>query len=372
MLRRTAASGLGLLREAGARAGLAAVRQGDGPLAVFLPGGPPGGATLLRIYNMAEALRPLGWRTAVLPAKLGLAARQRCLAVAAPDVVVMQGARHALNRPVLYPGRPIVYDIDDADFHLPHLAAPVAEAMGQVAAVMAGSRYIADWALAHGASAAHVVWTGTPPSPGPRPPQAGRGPVVAWAQTRPMTYVREADLVARVMAKVAAARPGVTLRLYDRRPGDEPSFPARFAAPGLVVEWGRARPYADYLASFDDVALGLAPLCPESPFSRGKSFGKVLAYLDAGVPVIGSDAGEHAAFFTGATGVITDDENRWAGEIVRLLGDAPARGEMALAARAAFAERLSVAAAATGVARVLGAVTASPVRGPETNAEIAA
>jgi len=38
-----------------------------------------------------------------------------------------------------------------------------------------------------GAGRVDVVWTGTPVSERPRPPQAGRPPVVAWAQTRPST-----------------------------------------------------------------------------------------------------------------------------------------------------------------------------------------
>ena len=105
------------------RVGLA--RRGRGPLAVFLPAYGRHGAARLRIYNVAGALRPLGWRTLVMPWTLTLAQRHRILARARPDVVVMQGSRHALNRPGFYPGYPIVYDIDDADFHLPHLTGPV-------------------------------------------------------------------------------------------------------------------------------------------------------------------------------------------------------------------------------------------------------
>jgi len=350
-------------REARARAALAPRRRGRGPMAVFLPAGPPQGAALLRIYNVAEALRPLGWRTAVLPSKLTLAGRRRYLAAARPDIVVMQGVRHALNRPALYPGVPIVFDIDDADFHLDRFAGPMREAMGGVTSVVAGSRYIAEWCRENGAPEARVIWTGTPVSPAGGPAHAARPPVVAWAQTRPGAYHREAALVARVMAGVAARRPGVTLRLYDRRAGDDPAFVDRFRAPGLAVEWWKACPYRDYLDSFGDVAVGLAPLCPETPFSRGKSFGKVLAYLDRGVVVVGSDAGEHGAFFTGETGVITDDEAAWVDGIVRLLDAAAIRQEIAGAARECFAARLSVAAAAAGMADVL-ASRAGGLRGP--------
>src|SRR6056297_2340875 len=178
-------------REARARAALAPRRRGRGPMAVFLPAGPPHDAALLRIYNVAAVLRPLGWSTAVLPWKLTLEARRRYLAAAAPDVVVMQGARHGLNRPHLYPEWPIVYDIDDADFHLEHLAGPVRRAMAEVTGVIAGSCYIAEWCAEAGAPAVKVIWTGTPIADRSWPVQGSRPPGVAWAQTRPMGYRSE-------------------------------------------------------------------------------------------------------------------------------------------------------------------------------------
>ena len=158
------------------------------------------------------------------------------------------------------------------------------------------------------------------------------------------------------MARVAARHPGVTLRLYDRLPGDDPGFADSFGAPGLGVEWVERAPYKTFLAGLDNVAIGLAPLCPQTPFSRGKSFGKVLAYLDRGVPVVASDAGEHAGFFTPATGVISNDTEVWVAQILRLLDDPAARHQIADAAHARFCRDLSVGAAAAGVDRVLRSV----------------
>lgn len=330
-------------------------QTGRGPLAVILPAYGRTGAALLRIYNIATGLRPLGWRAVVLPPRLTLAQRQRFLQRLAPDVVVMQGVRHALNRPAFYADWPIVLDMDDADFHLPRFLDPLQEAMGHVACVTAGSAYVADWCLGAGAAEARVIWTGTPPTARVPVPAAHRPPVVAWAQTRPMTYRREAALVADVMRRLAARRPGVTLRLYDRQAGDDPGFLDLFRAPGLSVEWVESCRYDAYLASFDDVAVGLAPLSPETPFSRGKSFGKVLAYLDRQVPVVGSEACEHGAFFTAETGVITNDVSDWVDALDRLLGDPSARDGLAKTAHAAFLERLTTKAAAGAMDRVLRA-----------------
>lgn len=328
----------------------------EAPRVAFLPAYGRNGAALLRIYRMAEALKPHGWHPLVLPPGLNLAQRRRFLGRFRPDVVVMQGARHALNRPWLYRDWPLVFDMDDADFHLPHLAGAVTRAMPEVAAVIAGSRYIADWCLGAGAARAHVVWTGSPESRGARTAPEMRPPVVAWAQTRPMTYKAEAAFVAEVMRGVAARHPGVTLRLYDRRVGDDPGFVQWFAAPGLTVEWHPEMPYAAYLASFDDVALGLAPLLGADPFVKGKSFGKVLAYLDRKVPVLASEAGEHGRFFTPATGVVSNDREAWEAALVRLLQDGPARRAMAEAAFAEFQAGLSLEAAARETDRVLRGV----------------
>ena len=335
-------------------------RTRTGRRCLFLPANDRSdGAADLRIYRIADGLKVLGWQVLVLPPKLTLQQRRRMIRAFGPDVLVMQGVRHALNRPELYPGQPIVLDMDDADFHLAHLHDAVVQAMPRIETLIAGSRYIAEWGRGAGVPRAEVVWTGTPVSARARPAQAARRTVVAWGQTRPMTYVREAALVRQVLASVASRRPGVTLRLYDRLPGDDPAFAESFAAPGLVVEWRARASYDTYLASFDDVAVGLAPLCPETPFSRGKSFGKVLAYLDRKVPVIGSDAGEHDAFFTVDTGEITNDRAAWGRRLLSLLDDPVRRQLQADAAFQAFQTRLQSAVAVRRVDEVLRHVLAS-------------
>lgn len=340
---------------------VALARRGRGPLVACLPARGAVQSSLLRIHNVAAALEPFGWRAVVLPWKLSLRQRQAMLAELAPDVVLMQGARHDLNRPALYPGLKIVYDMDDADFHLPHLAGPVLRAMGEVEAVITGSEYVAEWCRAAGARA-HVVWTGSPVSRRPRTPQALRPPVIAWAQSRPMTYAREADLVFEVMSRLQTVRPDAVLRLYDRRAGDDPGFLRRFWEAGIAIEWLGRLGYRDYLASLDDVAVGLAPLCPETPFSRGKSFGKVLAYLDRKVPILASDACEHGRFFTPGTGVITNDPAIWVAMLDHLLSVPADRQAMADAAFAAFRQKLTLGGAAEKISEILTSVACGQKR----------
>ena len=319
----------------------------------FLPAYGREGAALLRIYNLASALEKIGWRCLILPPKLTLGQRQRVLAMAAPDVLVMQGVRHPLNRPAFYDVCPILFDMDDADFYLDHLEQALRRAMPAVSAVIAGSAYVADWCRRAGAGQAHVVWTGTPVSGRARTPHRQRPPVIAWAQTRPETYVREAKMVRALVSALSRRGVNATLRLYDFQPGDSAAFAETFRMPGISVEWAANLPYREYLASLDDVSLGLAPLAEQTPFSRGKSFGKVLAYLDRGVPVIGSDACEHGAFFTPDTGVITNDPDVWSDGAAALLADPEARQTMSERAFRTFRDRLSIEASASRVSRIM-------------------
>lgn len=311
---------LSVLAGAGAR--------GAAPCAVFLPSRGREMSSLLRIYMVATALRRLGWQTVVVPWRLGLKDRHRILNALGPDLVVMQGARHPLNRPALYPGLRIAYDMDDADFHLDHLAGPVREAMPAVDLVLAGSRYVADWCRAHGARA-EVVWTGTPVSATTYRDHAARGPVVAWAQTAPATYTRERDFVLEVMRRVRRRHPDVRLRLYDRRPGEPTTLLAPFESAGIAVEWRERLGYGRFLDSLEDVAVGLSPVCLDNPFSRGKSFGKILAYLDRGVPVVAGDAVDHSLVLDPGSAVLSNDAETCADAVCRLLASPGLRQEMA-------------------------------------------
>lgn len=307
-----------------ARAG----HRGAAPCAVFLPSRGREMSSLLRIYLIAASLRRLGWQTAVIPWRLGLDDRHRILSILQPDVVVMQGARHPLNRPDLYPGTRIVYDMDDADFHLDHLAEAVQDAMRNVSLVLAGSRYVADWCRARGARV-EVIWTGTPISRHPYRPHAARKPVVAWAQTAPATYHRERAFVLDVMRRVRAQNPEVQLRLFDRRPDEPDTILAPFRAAGISVEWTPRLPYRHFLNALQDVAVGLSPVCVDNPFSRGKSFGKILAYLDRGVPVVAGDAVDHPLVLDPATAVLSNDPQVVADAVCRLLASPGLRQDMA-------------------------------------------
>jgi hypothetical protein len=318
----------------------------------FLPSHAPEGASLLRAWNMAEALRPLGWTTLCLPAQLEAVQRRRVLGRFDPDLLVYQTARHALNDDRHAFGHRFVLDLDDADFLDPAMQPRLDRTAAAAAGVIAGSRFVRDWAAALNPRTA-VVWTGTPVSRGPRPPHSARAPILAWAQASPVGYPAELDFVVGLHRRLRARGLAHRLRLYGiATPAERAQMIARFDGDSTIETLPPMR-YDAFLASLREVAVGLSPIIAASAFSRGKSFGKILGYLDAQVPVIASDEADHALFFTAGSGVVTNDPAVWDDTAAALLTDPARRQRMADAAFAALNDRLSVAAAASQVDRFL-------------------
>lgn len=324
----------------------------------FLPSAGREMASLLRVYEIAEALPADEWAPLVVPWTLKLAQRQRLLRNFAPDAVIVQKSRHELNLPEYYDAWPVIYDIDDADFFLPHLTNRVTQAVATADTVIAGSGFVAEWCRKLNPDT-EIVWTGTPVTAGTRTPQSRRGPIVAWAQSTPLSYVRETQWILRVMREVAAKHPEVVLRLYGRAPDQGMNLLQDFRDNGITVEWLPYMDYKAFLASLDDVAVGLSPVCVDNQFSQGKSFGKILAYLDMKIPVVTSDEVDHSLFFSGKTGIVSNDPDVWVTETIRLLEDPELRQRMVDKAYAAFLDELSIEAAARKYARIFTRVIGS-------------
>ncbi|HWL55538.1 MAG TPA: glycosyltransferase [Paracoccus sp. (in: a-proteobacteria)] len=305
----------------------------------FLPSDARVQSSMLRAYNIAGELEKQGWATLVVPKQLTLAQRRRLLATFRPDMVVVQQCRHPLNRLVHVREWPFVLDIDDADFLDPTLGDALEDMARHASGVICGSRYIRDWAAQFSRNPV-VIWTTTPITPRAFVEAGLREPIVTWAQSSPLGYPGELAFVAEVMRGVARLRGGVRLRLYGwDGPRDHPALTA-MAGDGVKVELLPFMPYEAFIASLGSAAVGLSPIVPEG-FSRGKSFGKILAYLDAKVPVICSDEVDHSLFFTGKSGVVSNDPGDWIAAIARLLEEPRARTAMAEAAYADYTRRLS-------------------------------
>lgn len=335
--------------------------RAPGPRVLFFPSDRPEGASLLRAWLMAEALGAFGWQAAAVPPILKRGGRRRVVRLFRPDLLVFQQCRHALNDGAQAFGRPYVLDTDDADFYLtvPGLAERLERTSRGARGVIAGSRFLRDWHAGRNPRTG-IIWTGTPISDGRRPPHAERAPdgvpVLAWAQAKPLTYTEELAFVLDLARRLQRRGTGFRLRFYGIATEDEARALRDRIPAGIPVELIAPLSYPEFLVSLREVAVGLSPIIASSPFSRGKSFGKILGYLDARVPVITSDEADHALFFTPETGVVSNDPDRWETEAARLLASPAARDAMSAAAFETFTRELSLTAAAAKTDRVLRAL----------------
>jgi len=312
------------------------------------------GASNLRVYRIADELKRLGWNAYVCPRHLRLRQRLRVIGVVRPNVILMQMARHPLNRPRFYSDIPVVFDIDDADYLEDRHRANIVEAVERSAAIIAGSRAIAGFCRKYNDDV-EVVWTGTPVFPSPSRPQSRRKHIISWAALLPSHCAKEAEFLLRVLELLLERTAEFQFLLYcDDGTGAYRAFADRFRAIGVDVMTRPRLEYAEFVRSLEDVAVGLAPLVDLEGFSGGKSFGKVLAYMAAGVPIVTHPVVDHPLFFrSGENGYMATTPKEWAAVIAQLLDSPEERQRLAERARAELEDRLSTAEAARRVDKIL-------------------
>jgi len=335
---------------------------------IFPSNQPWDAASNLRAWLVAPELRKLGWRAVVVPEPLTLRQRQRLVRLEKPDVIVLQQTRHPLNVPALYAPIPCVVDADDADCLDPKLKDHIARCTREAHAVIGGSRFVAQTLSQHSRHRAHVIWTCTPRrDTALGPPPANRPPVVAWAHNDPLMYPQEAALVRRIMLGVAK-RTQVEFWLFGTRESEAAEWlqPIRQAGARCVAV--PRLPYAAYLDKVSEAAVGLQPICLENEFSRGKSFGKVLAYLQGQVAVVASRAVDHPLFFRhGENGYLADsDVESWVDPIVTLLEQPELRARVARSGWQDFQARLTTEV----FARLLDPILRSAARVTATETDL--
>lgn len=347
-------SPLGLFRSFGGRIAREAIAHyqsktilGSPAVAILLSA--RDGSNFLRGIQIAEGLRGLGWRAVLVPEHLRIHQRVRVLRSIAPDILIVKGSRHPLNRRRLLDGYRYVVDLDDADFYDPAHSEILTDLARGSSGFIAGSHFIKDWATQF-CDNAEVIWTGTHPSTGDHIPHTEREPILTWAQSDPVAYRLERYFVAEVLNCVLEYLPRLKLRLYGRKPGEDISALASLLRPEIDLEWLPLMPYEDFLRSLRETAVGLSPVIIENKYSRGKSFGKVLGYLDAKVPVICSDEVDHRLFFRTKTGIVSNDLNIWVDGIVSLLKNPVQRQTISDTAYEDFLKKLTNKAAATRTA----------------------
>ena len=250
---------------------------------------------------------------------------------------------------------PFVTDQDDAIFHMydRHRSRLVRTVLGGklrpvlagARAVMAGSRYLAEYAERFNRNV-FVVPTVIDMARYPaRPPKtnepAGPGSpfTVGWIGS-PSTS-RYLDLVAPALTKLAAEGP-VRLIATGSRP---------LSIPGVDVDvrpWSEATEVSD----LHEAEVGIMPL-PNEPWARGKCAFKLIQYMGAGLPTVASPVGANAEVVTHDTGRFATSTAEWVGALRHLRDDPGLRDRLAAAGRARAVAQYSLASQQHRVLEIL-------------------
>ncbi len=307
----------------------------------------------LRGHKLAAELRNFGWRSIVVPKQLELDQRLRIIRQENPTFVYLQQTRHPLNDPSLYYPRRCILDIDDADFLDENCATIVDHHVRHCFGVIAGSRFIREFSVSRN-QRCEVVWTGAPETTVTTLTSRASPPAIVWACSDPFAYPHEAHLVSQIIGQINKSIPFQfwLIGASNRLAAD--CFLAPFLQLGIKCSSMPFLPYHKLLRQLEAATIGLAPLLPEkSPFSAGKSFGKVLAYLASGVVVVASNSVDHPLFFeSGRNGYLVTRLDEWVNRVESLLIDPMKAEEISRAANADFVQRLST----TGMAKRVNSI----------------
>lgn len=245
-----------------------------------------------------------------------------------------------------------VVDYDDAIFHRydNHRSAMVRGLLGRkidavmrgASVVIAGNAYIAERARQAGARRVEILPTAVDLQRyQPRASAVDSRPVtIGWIGS-PVT-ARYLRLVSRPLADLQHNLQ-VNVSLIGSGPVEISSVAVN------IMPWNEEEE-AQQIASFD---IGIMPL-PDEPWERGKCGYKLIQYMAAAVPTVGSPVGVNAEVIQhGETGYLARTEEEWTEYLRRLVLDTELRRRFGAKGRLRAEERYSAAVMAQRLASIL-------------------
>ena len=235
------------------------------------------------------------------------------------------------ERLVHAPGRPVVYDFDDAAFHIydihPNplvrrfLSRKLDASLKRAAAVMCGNDYLANY-VRRLTDRAHIVPTVVDTSRYMPRATSKDGPIVLGWIGSPSTWKFVQDILPELVAATRAH--GAILRVVG----------AGRQAEGLdgvdAVTWSEA----EEIASLQSMDVGIMPLT-DQPWERGKCGYKLVQYMACGLPVVASPVGVNVDIVeNGQNGFLASNWPEWRAALDELLDDAALRHRLGAAGRA--------------------------------------
>lgn len=214
-------------------------------------------------------------------------------------------------------GVPIVYDIDDAIFHMydRHRSGLVRHVLGDklvpllrgASACLCGNAYLQSYTARY---CPNSIVVPTVVDTDDYRPQTGlparAAPVVGWIGS-PTTW-RYVEPLLPILLPLFA-RHGVVMRVVGAGPR------AQGIAGIDAVDWDEAREVAD-IQSMD---IGIMPL-PDEPWARGKCGYKLIQYMACGLPVVASPVGVNCDIVAdGRNGFLVTEADQWVAALERLI-----------------------------------------------------
>lgn len=264
------------------------------------------------------------------------------------------------ERLALRSGTPVVFDCDDALFHLyerrgPLLRRKLDPLIAGARLCCCGSAYLAAYAqrLCEDVRIIPtVVDTAAyrprdPTSAEPEPPLIGWiGSPTTWPNVRPLLPLLE-ELVRSGQARVRAIGAGATAAA-DLFPGLE------------LAEWTEA----DEVEEVRRMDIGIMPLL-DLPFHRGKCGYKLIQYMACGLPAVASPVGVNVDIVEhGRTGFLARDTDEWRWALLQLLENPRLRSTMGAEGRRRVEADYSLAAVAPAMIEAWRDAAAGALRRP--------
>lgn len=219
-----------------------------------------------------------------------------------------------LERLAFVSGKPVVFDYDDAIFHMydsmPLLRQKLGPLIAGASAISAGNDYLADYALRWNKNV-HVVPTVVDTGLfTPLKASSGGPSVVGWiGSTSTWKYVRP---MLPVIEQLCADGRLNFLAVGGGREAEQDLF------NGMTCrEWSEEREIADVQA----MDIGIMPL-PDEPWARGKCGYKLIQYMACGLPVVASPVGVNASIVRNReSGFLVTTSEEWRNALQRLADD---------------------------------------------------
>lgn len=242
-----------------------------------------------------KELRKFGWNTVLVPPQLELGQRQRLCRTLKPDVCLILKTRNAKNHPSHYGDIPTIFLLDDADFLDPNEAQNVIDCTTQASLVIAANQYVADWCKRHNDNVVKIWVPHDAAKFAPATQNSLRPNRILWAAASPKGYRHEHKLIIESMLTLKSMRDDFEFWMTgcrDKAWSDEFLRPLQKA--GIKTNtYGFIKSYKEYQRVLSDCPIGLHPICLDSPYSNGKSFGKILSYMVTHTCVVTNNVPDH-------------------------------------------------------------------------------